>query len=261
MQSKHPFTPLHVQATRTQPHRRLRLRWVAAAFMLVGLLVWLLAKAPDETPLPHTPRTSSDLPAGPPWIYGQADARFTLTEFADLECPYCQAYFPRLKQWIDTNPDVNLQWHHLPLPMHEPAATREALLAECAGEVGGHAGFWQAVGWIYANTRSEGQGLPPDTRFPAVTPALQSCLDSPRPADIVRRQSEEGKHAGISATPVLRLLDRQTGKTLVLNGPIDGDGLFSAIDLLSASDGGGEGMAAPLFSAPITPGESLEQSR
>ena len=136
MQSKRLFTPLYVQATRTRPHRRLRLRWVAAAFVLASLLVWLVVKAPNEMPMPQTPSASSDLPAGPPWIYGQADARFTLTEFADLECPYCQAYFPRLKQWIDANPDVNWQWHHLPLPMHEPAATREALLAECAGEFG-----------------------------------------------------------------------------------------------------------------------------
>ncbi|UQP97333.1 thioredoxin domain-containing protein [Xanthomonas arboricola pv. juglandis] len=261
MPPKRLFTPLHVQATRKQPHRRPRLRWAVAAIVLVGLLVWLLAKAPDETPLPHTPGTSSDLPAGPPWIYGQADARFTLTEFADLECPYCQAYFPRLKQWIDTNPDVNWQWHHLPLPMHEPAATREALLAECAGEVGGHAGFWQAVGWIYANTHSEGQGLPPDTHFPEMTPALQGCLDSPRPADIVRRQSEEAKHAGIGATPVLRLLDRQTGKTLVLNGPVEGDGLLSAVDLLSASHGSAESTAVPSPSNLSAPGEPPEPTR
>jgi protein-disulfide isomerase len=77
---------------------------------------------------------------GPPWIYGKPDARFTVVEYADLECPYCRAYFPVLKHWIDANPDVNWQWHHLPLSIHEPAATSEARLAECVGETGDSAG-------------------------------------------------------------------------------------------------------------------------
>ncbi|RMV90364.1 DSBA oxidoreductase, partial [Pseudomonas amygdali pv. tabaci] len=67
------------------------------------------------------------------WVYGSRDARFTIVEYADLECPYCKDYFPQLKAWVDQHPDVNLQWHHLPLPMHEPAASYEARWAECAG--------------------------------------------------------------------------------------------------------------------------------
>src|SRR3546814_6547647 len=44
-------------------------------------------------------------PAGPPWLYGRADARFTVVGYADLECPYCRAYFPALKRWIDAHPE------------------------------------------------------------------------------------------------------------------------------------------------------------
>jgi protein-disulfide isomerase len=43
-------------------------------------------------------------PAGPPWRYGRADARFTVVEYADLECPFCRAYFAVLKRWIDAHP-------------------------------------------------------------------------------------------------------------------------------------------------------------
>lgn len=95
------------------------------------------------------------------------DARFTITVYADLECPFCQTYVPELVRWIDTHPDVNLQWQHLPLAMHEPAASREARLAECAGETQGHAGFWQAVAWIYSHTQAEGRGVPPTPAIPA----------------------------------------------------------------------------------------------
>lgn len=42
------------------------------------------------------------LSSGPPWIYApRDDARFTITLYADLECPYCKAYLPVLKTWID----------------------------------------------------------------------------------------------------------------------------------------------------------------
>jgi protein-disulfide isomerase len=114
---------------------------------------------------------------------------------------------------------VNWQWHHLPLSMHEPAATAGARLAECAGETGGHAAFWQAVAWLYANTRGDGQGLPEGLRYPDLTPAMQGCLDSERPDAVIRAQAAEAAQQGIAATPALQLRDRESGKTLLLHGP------------------------------------------
>lgn len=61
---------------------------------------------------------------------------------------------------------------------------------------------------------------------------LQRCLDSERPQLIVRDQAEQGAHGGITATPSLRLEDRQTERSLLLQGPVEGDALLSAMDLL-----------------------------
>ena len=84
-----------------------------------------------------------------------------MAEYADLECPFCRAYFVVLKRWIDAHPEVSWQWHHLPLPLHEPAASAGARLVECVGEAGGQAAFWrQAAEWVYTHTRGDGQGLP-----------------------------------------------------------------------------------------------------
>lgn len=33
-------------------------------------------------------------PSGPPWQMGNPEGRFTLTLYADLECPFCREYFP-----------------------------------------------------------------------------------------------------------------------------------------------------------------------
>ncbi len=115
---------------------------------LAVLLAWSVAHRPHHSALSAIASSASPQ-QGPPWVYGRMDAQFTLVEYADLECPYCQAYFPVLKRWIDANPEVNWQWHHLPLPIHEPATSREARLAECAGETGGRTAFWASVEWIY----------------------------------------------------------------------------------------------------------------
>ena len=230
--------PLH-RSTNPPPavrrRRCLRLLLCAVgllAVLLFALLAVVLRDSPDAAPTP----TTQHHPGGPPWRHGQADARFVLTLFADLECPFCKAYYPSLKSWIDQHADVSLQWHHLPLAIHEPAASELARVAECAGETGGHGAFFDAVGWLYQHTRGGGQGLPGGLRYPGLTPALQRCLDSERPQLIVRDQAEQGAHGGITATPSLRLDDRQTERSLLLQGPVEGDALLSAMDLLLMGD-------------------------
>ncbi|MGE0278251.1 MAG: DsbA family protein [Nitrospiraceae bacterium] len=211
--------------------RRYLLPALASGAALALLLSWLLGNDVETKDAVMVEATTA---AGPPWRYGRSDARFTVVEYADLECPYCQAYFPILKQWIGANPDVNWQWHHLPLAIHEPAATRGARLAECAGEAGGPAAFWNAIGWIYEHTRGDGQGLPPDAMLPGTTRVVEECLASTRPDAVISAQAAEASQAGIAATPTVRLLDNTTGKSLLLPGAIEGDALLSAADLLAS---------------------------
>jgi hypothetical protein len=215
-----------------------------ALILVFGFAAWRTLHPRSETlamaqSLPRIESSRSfvprPVPAGPPWRYGQPEARFTVIEYADLECPFCRTYFPVLKRWIDGHPEVNWQWHHLPLAMHEPAASAEARLVECIGESGGANAFWQAVEWVYAHTRGDGQGLPKGLRYPNLKPEAQQCLDSDRPDAAIRAQAAEAEKNGIAATPALQLRDRETGKTLLLHGPVEGDALLSALDLLAAS--------------------------
>jgi protein-disulfide isomerase len=217
--------------------------WVAV-LLVVALIATVWLGMQPQAPIAEEASTSAEfnpaltpVPAittGPPWRYGRDDARFTVVEYADLECPFCRAYFAVLKQWIDVHPEVNWQWHHLPLTTHEPAATANARLVECVGEAGGPAAFWRAVEWVYAHTRGDGQGLPEGLGYPGITPAAQQCLDSDRPDALIRAQSASAAQEGIKVTPTLRLQDRRSGKTLLLHGPVEGDALLSAIDLLAA---------------------------
>jgi protein-disulfide isomerase len=171
---------------------------------------------------------------GPPWIYGHAGARFGMMEYADLECPYCRDYFDVLRRWISVHPDVYWEWHFLPLASHEPAASAEARLVECVGEISGNQAFWSTVEWIYRNTRGNGEGVPADAKWPAMSTHLQECSRSPRVMSLIRNEVSAALSAQITATPTVRLLDRHTGKTIILQGVLEDDALSSALDLLSS---------------------------
>ncbi|ELY3880541.1 DsbA family protein [Pseudomonas aeruginosa] len=254
MEPKRPSIPIQVQAFRRRT-RRLRWPWVLAAALVALLLIWLVFRSPGESP-PQSPAPVSMMhPSGPPWQMGNPEGRFTLTLYADLECPFCREYFPQLKRWVGNNTDVALQWHHQPLAAHEPAASAEARLAECAAEAGGHAAFWQTVEWVYAHTRSDGQGLPDGLQYPESTPAIEQCMASERPGAAIRVQASEATKSGVTATPSLRLLDRQTGQAILLQGPIEGDALLSAMDMLAAGDMASDAAAPPATATSEMPAD------
>ncbi|MCX2890643.1 MULTISPECIES: thioredoxin domain-containing protein [Pseudomonas] len=196
--------------------------WLAAA--VLALCWWL--------PLPF--RSTAD--DGPPRIYGNPEARFTITLYADLECPHCQVYLPQLQRWIVTNDHVNLAWRHLPLPLHEPAASREARRMECVGQPEGREGLWGKVVWIYLHTQGNGRRLASEQDYPDISPSLQRCLAGERAAQVVDTQKAEALETGFNPTPTLRLTDNHTQHTLILEGPIDHDVLLSAVDLLGAAE-------------------------
>ncbi len=229
--------PFEIEAFRTRPRRGRRALWALLACIAAGVTAWVLLQPAPETPeSPALLNVSAPqaLPPGPPWLLGSREARYTLTLYADLECPFCRSYVPTLTAWVEQHPETRLRWHHLPLPAHEPQASALASLAECAGASGGHTAFWQAVAWIYAHTRGNGQGLPTGTQLPGLDAA--TCLASGQPQAIVRDQAQGAARDGITATPTLRLDDERSGKALLLPGPVEGDALLSALDLLAVGE-------------------------
>jgi protein-disulfide isomerase len=70
---------------------------------------------------------------------GPEDAKVTIVEFADFECPFCQRIAPTLDDFFEKHKgEVRMVYKFMPLPMHprgEPAA-RAAIAAQQQGE------FW-----------------------------------------------------------------------------------------------------------------------
>ncbi|WP_153786089.1 thioredoxin domain-containing protein [Pseudomonas sp. EMN2] len=170
------------------------------------------------------------------WYFGPSDARWVITEYADLECPYCRTYTPQLKQWVRKQDDVKLAWHHFPLDSHGTAALSEARLVQCAGYLGGATAFWQAIDQVLLNTRGNRQGLTEELQLLDVSSeALSSCTwTNVDIAAAVERQLAVAKSRGIAATPTIEVTDSLTGNTVRLEGPVDSTALLSVIDALAA---------------------------
>lgn len=223
-----------------------RERWRTSGIAVAGLVLASLSVIVLKALPPGSqPTTQARIRRDGPWVFGAFHAPFTIIEYADLECPYCRAYFPVLERWIKEHPQVNWEWWNLPLAMHDPAASREALLAECVGEADGNGAFWQTVAWIYQNTRSDGAGIATSTHMPEESPAVRGCLEAGSAEAVIRVQTAEALQQHIEGTPTLRILDHRTGRSLELQGPVPGDTLLSAVDWLAAKGAAGLAPGGP----------------
>lgn len=64
-------------------------------------------------------------------IRGPKDAKVTIVEFADLECPACKAALPNVEKIQSENPNVRVIFQNFPLEKLHPWAFRAALYVDC----------------------------------------------------------------------------------------------------------------------------------
>ncbi|HGM7278370.1 TPA: DsbA family protein [Pseudomonas aeruginosa] len=155
----------------------------------------------------------------------------TINEYADLECPFCKVYTPRLKRWVDSHPDVNLVWRHLPLQMHGEAAHYQARLTEYAGVQGG-----SAIDAIFAQSAGNGSGLSASSlKFPGLdqTQADKCAKHNGLVDQLIKRDIATARSEGTTAPPTLIIQDNQTGRSVKLEGMADETTLLLAINRLA----------------------------
>ena len=69
------------------------------------------------------------------WL-GNEDAKVTIVEFSDFECPYCLRFAPTIKQIVQEYGDkIKFTYRHFPLSFH-PNAQKAAEAYECAKDQG-----------------------------------------------------------------------------------------------------------------------------
>ena len=151
------------------------------------------------TPTPPVVVENVSVDDDPSW--GPTDAKVTVVEFSDFQCPFCSRFFtqtyPQIKQQYEGK--VHFVFRDFPLSGHENAQ-KAAEAAGCANEQGK---FWEYHDMLFSNQQAldvaslknyAGQlGLD--------TAAFNQCLDSGTRAQETQKDYQDGISYGVTGTP------------------------------------------------------------
>jgi protein-disulfide isomerase len=148
--------------------------------------------APEVVPIDH--------------VLGNPDAKYTIIEYTDLQCPYCARLHEAISA-VMKQADLRLVFRHFPLSSH-PFARKAAEASECAGEQGK---FWEYIDALFAL-----KGNMTDPTFGKLAQDLKLdthsfglCLNSGKFAAVVAAQRDEGVKKKIRVTPTFWLNNKR----------------------------------------------------
>jgi protein-disulfide isomerase len=148
----------------------------------------------------------SKLHAGTSPSLGPEDAKVTLFEFADFECPSCRQLDLILRDLLPRHPEVRLVFKHYPLTEIHPWAMTAAIASQCALQQS-PAAFWKMHDGIFdsqdvinpSNVREKLQDLAAQLGLNAE--AYKTCILNPETSSQVKATIDEGHSLNITATP------------------------------------------------------------
>ena len=130
---------------------------------------------------------------------GSKDAKVTIVEFSDFECPFCAAARPILEDYVKGKPNVRLCWLPYPLPQHPNAtiAGQAALFARDAGK------FWQVHDALFDNQLSLSEDFIKQllAKQGLDVKAFEKAVAAKKYVDELDASKEVGKKAGVDSTP------------------------------------------------------------
>lgn len=153
------------------------------------------------------------------YVRGPNDAKLTLIEYSDYECPFCKRFHPTMQQVMeDYDGEVRWVYRHFPLSFHANAQ-KQAEAGLCVGDLGDADKYWEFTDLIFERTTSGGTGFD-NALLPALAEEVgvdksdfEECLNSGRMADRVAAETADGTNAGASGTPTTFLVGPD-GKTI-----------------------------------------------
>ena len=172
-------------------------------------------------------------------VRGNPDAKVTIVNYDDFECPFCSRMHSTLMTEIlpKYGDRVKIVYKDFPLPMH-PWAPHAANDANCLARET-PAGYWDLADYLHANQRAIGGSSSSDLqkayaeldrltldfgkKYGADTSRLQACIKAP-PDQILKASMAEGDKVGVSATPTMFINGEK------LEGALDGSEVSAAID-------------------------------
>jgi protein-disulfide isomerase len=142
------------------------------------------------------------VPIGPTdHVVGPPQARVSLVEYGDLECPNCKQAAPIVKLLLQKFPDqLRFAFRHFPLEGVHPNAELAAEAAECAGAQGQ---FWQMHDVLFENQQhlQRNHLVAYAERLRLDMARFESELDDHVYLQRVREHLASGNESGVRSTP------------------------------------------------------------
>jgi len=168
---------------------------LALAFFVAGY--WIRDLQDEDGGGGETPASASDDPA-----WGPDDARVTIEEFGDFQCPYCGQFaletLPKIREAYGDR--VRYVFRDFPIVSIHEFAQKAAEAAQCAQE---QALFWEYHDLLFAD--QEALAAPDLKRNAEQVGAdmgeFNACLDSDKNAWEVLLDVRDGTQAGVTGTP------------------------------------------------------------
>lgn len=161
--------------------------------------------APQPTPTqPSAADVSKLLPITDEYYtIGPKDAKVTLIEVSEFQCPYCKRHTPTMEQIMkEYEGKVRRVWVHFPLTSIHPYAQKAAEAVECAGEQQ-KSKFWELHDKLFENqeaiTVDDIKGYAKEIGLN--TSQFNECLDSGKYTAKVQKQTAAAAAAGVTGTP------------------------------------------------------------
>ncbi len=155
---------------------------------------------------------------------GPAQARVTLIEFADFQCPYCRRMEPVVRQLLAKYPqDVRLVYRQLPLTSLHPDAMHAAQASLCADAQGR---FWEMHDALFRDPPALGTADLKATaaRLGLNTGDFDKCLDGGSTEPLITRDTDDALAHGVDGTPGLFINGR------FLDGAVPLERLSAVVD-------------------------------
>jgi protein-disulfide isomerase len=139
---------------------------------------------------------------------GPQNAKVTIIEFADFECPSCRELDRILRDLLATHPDIRLVYKHFPLTEIHPWAMTAALASQCTYEQSPDK-FWKIHDAIFdaqdviSPSNAWDKMMDLASQFALNIDAYKTCIADPATANQVETTIREGKAVNITATPTV----------------------------------------------------------
>jgi protein-disulfide isomerase len=159
-------------------------------------------------PKPPPPFKGADISIQGDPVMGNKDAKVTLVEFTDYQCPFCgrafrQTYPPVVAEYVKTG-KVKYVLHDFPLEQLHPNAFKAAEAARCAGDQGK---YWEMHDRLFGDQKAlDEKGLEASAQALGLdTKQFQQCLDTGKYKAEIESEIQAGKELGVTGTPTFFL--------------------------------------------------------